>query len=168
MKIFMTYIITVSEMFEVDNQDPEKEKQLVRDIEIFKIVTEHFRQDLREYWTRANFFLLAHAGLFSAFVVAYPTLAKDRPMIVMSIPILGLFIAILWLLVLQTSIYWLDEWRKKVIKLSKELDRFQCYAEIERLSERKKRFLQPARIARFLPLVFMITWLAILVSILIK
>lgn len=154
-------------MLEVNNQDVERNTQLVRDMEIFKIITEHFRQDIREFWTRANFFLLAHAGLFSAFVVTYPTLAKDRTMITMSVPILGLVIAILWFMVLRSAVYWLQRWREQVIKLSKELDRFQCHVEVESSAIRRP-FLQPAYVTQFLPLVFMITWLAILVLILIE
>lgn len=154
-------------MLEVDNQDVEKNIQRALDMEIFKIITEHFRQDIREFWTRANFFLLAHAGLFSAFVVAYPTLAKDRTMIAMSIPILGLIIAILWFMVLRSAVYWIQRWREQVIKLSKKLDRFQCYAEVES-SAKQRPFFQPAYVTQFLPLVFMIAWLAILVLILIE
>lgn len=151
----------------MDSQDVEKDKQLACDIEIFKIITEHFRQDIREFWTRANFYLLANAGLFSAFVVAYPTLIKERIVVVMSIPIIGLITAIFWFIVLRGAIHWLRRWREQVIKLSKELDRFQCYAEVES-SVKQSPLLSPSYVTQFLPLVFVITWLAILVLILIE
>jgi len=148
----------------VNTQNFEKDAQLARDIEIFRIVTEHFRQDIREFWTRANFYLLAHAGLFSAFAMTYPTLIKYHATIALTIPILGLIIAIVWFIVLRGTIYWLERWREQVIKLAKELDRFQCYVEVES-STRQKRFLSPSYVTQFLPLIFAIIWLAILVLI---
>lgn len=148
----------------MNTQNLEKDAQLARDIEIFRIVTEHFRQDIREFWTRANFYLLAHAGLFSAFVMTYPTLIKYQATIAVTIPILGLIIAIVWFIVLRGAIYWLERWREQVIKLAKELDRFQCYVEVES-STRQKRFLSPSYVTQFLPLIFAIIWLAILVLI---
>ena len=154
-------------MLELDSQDVKKDAQLARDIENFKIIAEHFRQDIREFWTRANFYLLAHTGLFSAFVISYPTLIGDQTLIAMSIPILGLIIGILWFMVLQNALHWLQQWREQVIKLSKKLDRFQCYAEVES-SAKQRPFLQPDYVTQFLPLVFIITWLAILVLILIE
>lgn len=141
--------------------EEEKSLQISRDIEIFKIVTDHLKQDTREFWTRANFYLLAHAGLLSAFVVAYPTLEKLHAMILIGIPILGSLTAILWFIVLRGSIKWLQRWREQVMKLDKELDRFRCYVEVESFAE-KKPFSSPSYVTQFLPLIFMINWLALL------
>jgi len=60
------------------SQDAKKDLETDRDIEVFKMVTSHFRQDLREFWNRANFYLLTNAGLFSAFLIIYPALIKDQ------------------------------------------------------------------------------------------
>lgn len=81
----------------MDNNNLKKkaETQHALDIEIFKIITEHFRQDIREFWTRANFYLLAQTGLFSVFAATYSTLVRSQAIIAMSVPILGLVIAII-------------------------------------------------------------------------
>jgi hypothetical protein len=146
----------------MDDQKDDKNAQRACDIEIFKIVSEHFRQDIREFWTRANFYLLTHTALFSAFIVIYPTLTNAHISIGILVPILGLSISIFWFIVLRGAVYWIQQWREQVIKLSKELDRFQCYCEVENLVKQKK-FLSPSYLTKYLPLIFAVAWLAILV-----
>ncbi len=135
------------------------------DLVILQIVADHFKQDTREFWTRANFFLIAHAGLFSAFAITYPGMASRWNIISVSIPLLGLGIAVVWLLVLRGAILFLQKWREQVVKLDRELDRFQCYVEVESIATRTP-FLSPSYITQFLPIIFGLVWFAILVSIL--
>lgn len=135
--------------------------QLTRDIEIFKIVTEHFRQDVREFWHRANFYLLAQTGLLSVFAATYSGLIRYQPMIAVSITILGLVIAIIWFMVLRGAIKWLQRWREQVCKIDKELDRFQCYYEVEEFAK-ERPFLSPSYVTQFLPVVFVVAWLVML------
>jgi len=143
------------------SQDKRKEEQDACDVEVFKMIASHFRQDLREFWNRANFYLLINAGLFSAFLIVYPALVKDHAMIVTVVPILGITIATFWYFVLRGAVYWIERWREEVIRLSKELDRFQCYARVES-TVKQRRSLSPSYLTKFLPLVFVITWLVIL------
>jgi hypothetical protein len=135
------------------------------DLVVYQLVVDHFKQDTREFWTRANFFLIAHAGLFSAFVVTYPGLAMGLNVVSLSIPILGLGVAIVWLLVMRGAIFYLQRWRDQVVKLDTELDRFKCYVEIESYAV-KHPFSSPSYITQFLPIVFGVVWLAIIISIL--
>ena len=143
-------------------QNMKEDAQLTCEIEIFKMVAEHFRQDLREFWHRANFYLLTNAGLLSAFLMAYPTLVEGQAIIAIIIPLVGLTIAIFWFIVLRGALYWIQQWRKQVIKLSKELDRFQCYVEIE-TSVQQKPYLEPSYVTHLLPLIFVIAWLVLCV-----
>lgn len=147
----------------MDNNNARKttDAQLTRDIEIFKIVTEHFRQDVREFWHRANFYLLAQTGLFSVFAATYSGLIKYQPVIAVSITILGLVTAVIWFIVLRGAIKWLQRWREQVCKIDKELNRFQCYCEVEGFVE-EKPFLSPSYVTQFLPIVFVIAWLVML------
>ena len=132
---------------------------------IYQVVVDHFKQDTREFWTRANFFLVAHAGLFSAFVVAYPGMAGRPNLVSLGIPLLGLGTAITWFIVLKGAISFLQSWREQVIRLDKELDRFQCYVEVESLVKRNP-VSSPSYVTQFIPLVFIATWLGVLISIL--
>jgi len=135
------------------------------DLVVYQLVVDHFKQDTREFWTRANFFLVAHAGLFSAFMITYPGLTPELNIINISIPLLGLGVAIVWLLVLRGAIFFLQKWREQVVKLDASLDRFQCYVEVESFVVRNPH-LSPSYITQFLPVVFGLVWLAILVSLL--
>jgi hypothetical protein len=149
------------------SQDPKKEQEANYDIEVFKMVTSHFRQDLREFWNRANFYLLTNAGLFSAFLIIYPALIKDHLLVVVMVPLLGITIATFWFFVLRGAFHWIQQWREEVIRLSRELDRFQCYAKIES-SVRQRRSLSPSYLTQFLPIVFMSAWIVILVLIFVE
>jgi hypothetical protein len=139
-------------------------KPCPEDLVILQLVADHFKQDTREFWTRANFFLVAHAGLFSAFVVAYPSMAGRLNLMSLSIPLLGLATAIIWFIVLRGAVIFLQRWREQVIRLDNELDRFQCYGEVESLVK-KYPLSSPSYVTQFLPIVFGIVWLGILVSI---
>jgi hypothetical protein len=146
-------------------RENESVKPSPEDLVVYQIVVDHFKQDTREFWTRANFFLVAHAGLFSAFVVAYPGMAGRSNLMSLCIPLLGLGTAIIWFIVLKGAISFLQSWREQVIRLDKELDRFQCYVEVESLVKRNP-LSSPSYVTQFIPLVFIATWLGILVSIL--
>jgi hypothetical protein len=131
------------------------------DIENFKMVAEHFNQNLKEFWNRANFYLVTNAGLFSAFLIVYPALVKDHLWIALEVPSLGIAIAVLWFFVLRGALHWIEQWRKQVIKLSKELDRFQCYYSVES-SIKERKSLSPSYLTKFLPIAFIIAWVMIL------
>lgn len=81
-----------------DDTSEEKKLQQACDIENFKMVADHFNQDLREFWNRANFYLLTNTGLFSAFMVVYPTLLNGHLFLVFLVPVVGISIAALWFL----------------------------------------------------------------------
>ena len=138
---------------------PTRRKNLKRDIEIFKVVTDHLKQDTAQYWIRANFFLLAHAGLLSAFAVSFPSL-KGGIAVLRVIPILGAFTAVFWLLVLRSSIKWIQLWREQVIRLDEELDPFRCYSQVESHASREP-FSSPSYLTQFLPIIFLLAWSAI-------
>ena len=137
------------------------------DIENFKMVADHFNQDLREFWNRANFYLVTNAGLFSAFFVIYPSLFQKYFWITLLVPSLGIAIAVLWFLVLRGSLYWIEEWRKQVMELSKELDRFNCYYKVES-SMQEKKHLSPSYLTKFLPVAFLVAWIIALVIIILE
>ncbi|MCW4007496.1 MAG: hypothetical protein NWF09_02220 [Candidatus Bathyarchaeota archaeon] len=114
------------------SQNTDKKEPTACNIELFKLTAEHFRQDLREFWNRANFYLLINTGLFSAFLVVYPQLANNYPVIVVIVPTLGIAIALIWFFVLRGAYHWISQWREEVIRLSEALDKFKCYANIEK------------------------------------
>ena len=152
----------------VDNpSDANKTSQQQCDMENFKMVAEHFNQDLCEFFKRANFYLVTNAGILSAFLIVYPTLMNEHLLIVLLVPILGVVISVLWALVLRGALFWIEQWRKEIIKLSKELDRFQCYASIETLYNVSKS-KSPSYLTKFIPIVFLLAWIAVLVIVVLE
>jgi 4-amino-4-deoxy-L-arabinose transferase-like glycosyltransferase len=137
------------------------------DLENFKMVVEHFNQDLREYFNRANFYLVTNAGILSAFLIVYPTIMNEHMLIVLLVPILGVVISALWFLVLRGALFWIQKWRKELIKLSKELDRFQCFASVETLYNVNKS-KSPSYLTLFVPTVFLLAWIAILAIVILE
>ena len=147
-----------------DDTSEEKKLQQACDIENFKMVADHFNQDLREFWNRANFYLLTNTGLFSAFMVVYPTLLNGHLFLVFLVPVVGISIAALWFLAMNGSLYWIDKWRREMIQLSEKIDRFRCFARIEvELTEKKSK--SPSYLTQVMPLIFLIAWIVILVFI---
>lgn len=149
------------------SEDVKDDKQAACDIENFKLIASHFRQDLREFWNRANFYLLTNGGLLSAFLIVYPSLVKEDLGIVFVIPVIGLVIAILWFLVLHGALHWIEQWRAEIIRLSDELDRFKCYARVESQVQ-KKRCLSPSQLTQILPLAFVAAWSLLLLIVVLK
>ena len=66
----------------------------------------------------------------------------------------------------RRSVFWIDQWRNQTIKLSKELDRFQCYVEVESLENKKLR--RPTVLTQYLPLMFVVVWLSMMVLVVLK
>ena len=137
------------------------------DIESYKIVTEHFRQDIREFWNRANFFLLAQTALLSAFMVGFPTLITDQIVVILTFLFFGFAMAIFWFFVLRGAVFWIEKWREQIIKLSKEIDRFQCYFEVENLVK-NMGLKSPSNLTQYFPLGFALAWLVIIVWVILK
>ena len=134
------------------------------DLAIFQLVVDHFKQDTREFWTRANFYLVAHAGLFSAWVLSFSGLKAGSHFVNLIIPVLGVGVAVIWFIVLRGAITFLGRWRDQVVRLDRELDRFQCYVDVEGLVKRNP-LSSPSYVTQFLPVLFGVVWIAILVAI---
>ncbi|MDR2203989.1 MAG: hypothetical protein LBE76_06825 [Nitrososphaerota archaeon] len=134
----------------------------VNDMENFKMVSEHFRQDLREFWTRANFFLLAQTALLSAFIAFYPSIIESQKFVAIVASGFGIVLSFYWFFVLRGAVFWIKQWRLQMIKLSESLDRFRCYVEVETLLE-KRRLSSPSYLTQYLPLLFVVMWIIMII-----
>jgi len=127
------------------------------DIEVFKMVAEHFRQDLREFWVRNNMYLLVTGVLVSVFASLGSEGAYRS-----ALPAFGLLVCIFWFAVSYGSSRWLQVWRDELCKLDRELDRFQVFYRVEK-RDRVSHVWSPAWVTRFLPVVVGVGWLALLI-----
>ena len=96
-------------------------------------------------------------------MVAFPGLKSEWNLVSMFIPLLGLGVAVVWFIVLRGAITFLGRWRDQVMRLDRELDRFQCYVDVEGLVK-KNPFSSPSYITQFLPVLFGVVWLALLIA----
>ncbi|MCW4025260.1 MAG: hypothetical protein NWF01_09540 [Candidatus Bathyarchaeota archaeon] len=100
------------------------------ELEHFKLVVDHYKQDIREYWTKANFFFLANAGLLSGFII-FLDHANDFPLFKIALPLTGIVVAAFFYLILENSHYWSKRWRCEVLKLCEGGKKFPCYWDVE-------------------------------------
>lgn len=134
---------------------------LPADLEVFKAVGEHYRQDLRDFWTRSNFYLLAEAGLLSIFISTSGHTSKYGTVIDLAFIVLGGLLAVIWFFVAKNSLFWIQQWRTQMIEVDEKIDRLQCFSRLERLVI-ETPFKNPYLLTQFLPLLFGITWLGLL------
>lgn len=137
--------------------------QHAADLEILKIVSEHLRQDVREFWTRSSFYLVSEIGLFS---VSAALLSKESTngirIEVLGVASLGFVVAVFWAIVLRGAVLWIRRWRSVLIEIDEKVDRFQAYKRVESYAEASP-LMSPSNVSQFLPLVFMAAWIGVLV-----
>jgi hypothetical protein len=128
------------------------------DIEVFKVVAEHFRQDLREFWVRNNMYLLVTGVLVSVFASV-----GNKGAYRSALPAFGLLVSIFWFAVAHGSSRWLQIWRDELCRIDHELDRFQVFYRVEQRGASNRKVWSPSWVTQFLPLVVGTGWLALLV-----
>jgi hypothetical protein len=131
------------------------------DLAVYKAVGEHFRQDLREFWVKSNFYLLIQAGLLSVFVSISNRTSRPELAISIMLILLGEVLAVVWFLVARGSLIWIRLWRDQIIAIDEVIDRHQRYSKVER-EVKQKPFSSPSHLTQLLPLVFCLAWLALL------
>jgi len=135
-----------------------------RHTEVYRAVTDHFRQDLREFFSRSNFFLVAEAALLSAFYAIQVKLISPPNQVNpgdlwnnKALALAGVLLTVIWLLVSWTSAYWISRWRKEVIRVSERLSNISSYKRVEEVG-RWINLLRPEHITLLLPLLFLGLW----------
>ncbi len=135
-----------------------------RDTEVYRGVTDHFRQDLREFFSRSNFFLVAEAALLSAFYAIQTKLISPPDQVNQGdlwsnklLALAGFLLTVIWLLVSCTSAYWIRRWRKEVITASERISDIISYKRVEKVGC-WTNLLRPEHITVLLPLLFLGLW----------
>lgn len=135
-----------------------------RELETFKVVTDHFRHDLTILWTHSSFFLLIQGVLASALssVLGSPVPA-DAPLVgirarVVFLCLGGLLFACSWAWVAWRSRLFIQCWREQVLHLNGALDRHAVYLRVEP-STPPAWWYGPTSFATYLPIFFVVAWL---------
>ena len=133
----------------------------------FNAITDHFKQDVREFFTRSNFYLAVQAALLSVFGVR-DTPANCFDYVVTIVLILtGLALSIFWGVVAHGSVLWIGRWRDEVRRLSAEYSETKSYDRIESLADEHP--LQSAEIiTMYLPWLFGTIWCVFGIAVLVR
>ena len=132
------------------------------DLERFRAVREHFRQDVREFWPRSNFYMVVQAGLMYAFVSRSEgsTCAEAVAAGYKVLPFVGALLAVIWLFVVITSLIWIKRWRDEVINVERDIGIGTSYARLEGLTSRKP-WDSPEWFTLFVPILFGVAWVVL-------
>ena len=127
---------------------------------VFEAVADHYKQDLREFFTRANFYLAVHAALLTAIGIRQVPDSRADWAVTLIIAIAGVVLACVWGLASYASVLWIRRWRKEIQQLSREYSPTETYHNIEEEANRH-RYQSPEELTKFLPWFFGIIWLAL-------
>jgi len=137
------------------------------DLEILKMVHEHFLQDLRDFWSRSNFYLVVQAGLISVFVSQRNMNSTYSAAVSLGLATLGFLLAIAWLVVMRGAIHWIRRWRKKVVELDIHTDPHKAFATVE-TEVSSSPFLSPSNVTSWIPIFFIIAWPLLILNLMIN
>jgi uncharacterized membrane protein len=101
------------------------------DLAVYKLVVEKLNNEVSLFWTRANFFVVIQAGLFSIAVSLLGGTTLTNNGLMWGLCLVGLLLAVFWFLVMRSTIRWIEGWRTQVITLDKAVDRFKAVATVE-------------------------------------
>ena len=128
----------------------------------FSMVVEHYKQDLREYWTKANFYFVANTGLLSVFLIYFDR--TNQFSLFRVVPVIGIILSAFFFRVLDDSNFWNKIWRCEVLKQCNKCGKFESYDEVEEIG-RKKPLRHPEFWTQLLSLAFIFVWIWFLVTI---
>ncbi len=132
-------------------------------VEVYKAVAEHFRLNIREFWTRSSFFLVAQAALLSGFAVTATRGQGLDSAVGIALGVLGAAITVCWLGVDALSVCWIDRWRDRIVAVERVVDRDLSYDTAENVRTNCRAFRRAQDIARLVPLLFLLAWITLTV-----
>jgi hypothetical protein len=137
------------------------------DLELLKMASEHFRQDIASHWAQASFFAVIQAAFISVFTtsigphdVGGSGLLSVRATATM-IASAGFVFALLWFAMAAGREKYIRLWRRQVVLLDRTVDRHQVYVNVERTAAEDR--LNPTILVSAVPLIIGLGWLVAVV-----
>ena len=130
------------------------------DMEVFKVVVEHFRHNLTMYWQHFTFFSAIQGILVSVFSSIESTPGSGTA--VRAVAIFGLVLSLFWWWVARGRWKLIDTWRHEVRQLDLVVDRYSVFYTVE-AQLRNRPWQIPAYSGLFLPPVIAIGWIVLMV-----
>jgi hypothetical protein len=139
-----------------------------RDLEVYRITTEHFRHVLSALWAHSSYFAIFQGALFSVFVAAIgPHSTTDVPGLVsrrteaLFIAFAGLLFAVFWAAVSHQRLKALNLWRENLMHMDGAVDRHGVYLRVEPQSS-EHWWSAPSSITAQLPWPICAAWIVMI------
>ncbi len=131
------------------------------DVQFYTHVVEHFRQDIREFFIRSNFYFVGETAImYVVYSRGAPATLGDLLLSLLAVAF-GITVAIYWHFVSRGAIVWMHKWRQEVIRIDKMISRFKSYSRLE-TEMLGKRVFYPSELTSRLPAAFLVFWTVIL------
>ena len=136
---------------------------LLARVEIFRIVSEHFRQDISSFWNHATFYVVLQGALATVFATtvgpgdgeAHGLLAPAILALVLAL--LGMLFSVAWWLAGQGRRTLINAWRNEVMHQEALVaGEHPSYARVEKIA--KDLPLEPTRVTAVVPVVLALAW----------
>lgn len=125
---------------------------------VFNSVADHYKQDLREFFTRANFYLAVQTALLSAIGFREAPNSKVDWAIMFFIALTGAVLACVWGVISIGAVRWIRLWREEVLRLSNEFSLTKSYFNVEN-ETKDHRYWSPEELTKFVPWFFVTLWI---------
>ena len=134
------------------------------DVAEFTAVIDHFKQDLREFFSRSHFYLVVQGFLLSAFFARAVPASTFEYFSSYAVIFAGLTLAVFWHLVVKGAVLWIKRWRIEVRELSRKYSNLHSYDRIEERSGEIAEHHSAEEITALLPKIFIGFWLLTLIA----
>jgi hypothetical protein len=143
----------------VEYRSLDPQYRLQADLEVFKVVSEHFRNDFRMVWEHSSLFVVIQGAFLSVFA----SISSDgRGEVADGLALVGIVLTLMWWWVVTGRMYLVDQWRVEMRNIDLRVDHLAIYSTMEQRVT-KRWFLDSTRvIARLLPPTFLVGWLILL------
>ena len=150
-----------------DDGRPKSSSISEMDIAVFGAITAHYRQDLREFFTRSNFYVVAQGVLLSALGIHNAPKSAFDYVVTTGIIMTGLTLTFFWWFVACSGVFWINVWRNEVRRLSGQHSNTQSYQRVEKIA-RDYPYKSAEVITKYLPWPFTLFWLIFAAATLVK
>ncbi|MBO0882714.1 MAG: hypothetical protein J2P17_20745 [Mycobacterium sp.] len=141
--------------------DPELEARLLK---AYEVVSAHYRQDILLFWTRSSVFLLVQVGLLALVNAVF----EKGTGTLGAFTIMGIGVSVIWFLVARSAAEWTEVWRVQTVELDDHVNPLKSYrvdsAPPARIRRTRLVAGRPAQIGQFLPVVFILGWVLLLIT----
>lgn len=143
-----------------------------RDLELFRITSEHFRHDLVALWNHSSFFMILQGALASVFATAIGP--REDPVAglvsarqeALLLAMIGLVFGLYWSLVAYRRVVLIEQWRRNMTHLDGRVDRHGVYLTVEP-NVGDRWWYGPSALTARLPWLVSVLWLVALLVLLV-